>query len=176
MSSSAETAFAEWVRSHHGLDPERIVPRPELDGDGFHGFTAVAPGRYVRGLVRGSEVLTFAVDDAFARWVAAVDFAHVVDPDPVRFVHVYQSLQAPPEDRYAESRFPLLSCAQLATAPLDHVAERVELPCVADEDGGGRRVGVWFQAEPGSTLEHWVFHVAADGAVTLERRVAAPAR
>jgi hypothetical protein len=176
MSSSSETVFAEWVRAHHGLEPERIVPRPELDGDGFRGFTAVAPGRYVRGLVRGPEVLTFAVEDAFARWVAAVDFARVADPDPVRFVHVYQSLQAPPEDRYAESRFPLLSSAQLATAPVDHVAERVGLPCVADEDGGGRRVGVWFQAEPGSTLEHWDFHVAADNAVTVERRVAAPAR
>jgi hypothetical protein len=175
VSSASEDVFAAWVRSHHGLDPERIVPRPELDGDGFRGFTAVAPGRYVRGLVRGSQVLTSGVEDAFARWVAAVDFAHAADPDPVRFVHVFQSLQPPPEDRYGESRFPLVSEAQLATAPVAHVAERVGLPTVSDEDGG-RRVGVWFQAEPGSVLEHWDFHVAADNAVTVERRVAAPAR
>lgn len=170
---AARAAFAKWVRTHHQLDADELVPRPELDGGGFHGFTAVSDGRFVRGLARPDLVLTSAVDDAFARWVAAVDFAHTAgsDADAVRLVHVHQALLPPPRDRYAESSFPLVTEAQIATAPLGDVAEAVTPPAL-DVVDGGRRVGVWFQAEPGSRFEHWEFNVAADNGLTIERRPA----
>ena len=165
----AQEAFEAWVRERHGLEPGDVVRRPELDGGGFFGFTAVGKDDYLRGLAAPDRVLTYAEPEAFEAWLAAVDFAHADSADPVQFVHVYRSLQAPPESRYAEDSFPLLYEQQLATAPVGQVAEPVELPRL-HTDANGRRVDVWFQSEPGSQLERWTFKVAADNAVEVERR------
>ena len=157
----AEAAFAAWVREHHGFRPEQIVRRPELDGGGYLGFTAMSEGHHVRGLASADRVLTYAEPDAVDAWLAATDFVHAPDADPVQFVHVYRSLQPPPESRYAEDSFPLLYEAQLAVAPTGGVAEPVTLPHL-EADGDGRRVEVWFQLEPGSRLERRTYRIRAD--------------
>ena len=127
--------------------------------------TGMAEGHHVRGLASAERVLTYAVAGSFDAWLAATDFAHAPDADPVQFVHVYRSLQPPPESRYAEDSFPLLYEAQLATAPVDGVAESVTLPRL-EADGDGRRVEVWYQLEPGSRLERQTFRISTDN--TLE--------
>ena len=160
----AEATFADWVRRRHGFKPEEIVRRPELDGGGYLGFTAMGDGHHVRGLASADRVLTHAEPGAIDAWLEATDFAHAPGADPVQFVHVYRSLEPPPESRYAEDSFPLLYQAQLDTAPTGGVAEPVTLPRLeADEDG--RRVEVWFQLEPGSRLERRTYRVRADNSL-----------
>jgi hypothetical protein len=112
-----ESAFAAAVRERHGIAPREIVRRPELDGGGFLGFTAVADGGNVRGLASSARVLTYADPDAFGEWLAAVDFARWAAADPVQLVHVYRSLQPPPATPHPEDAFPLLYAQQLETAP-----------------------------------------------------------
>ncbi len=163
----ARGAFAAWARAQRGLEVEDIVRRPELDGGGFFGFTAVGPGRPVRGLAGHDRVLSYRDPDAFAAWLAAVDFAHAQDADPVQLVHVYRSLQPPTDSRYAEDSFPLLYKQQLATAPAGDAAALPRL----EADGDGRRVDVWFQCEPGSRLERWSFRVGPDNGFRIERGV-----
>jgi hypothetical protein len=172
--TSAESRFADWVRERHGFEPVRLVPRPELDGGGFAGFTAVAPppGLSVRGLVSDDAVLTYAVPGAFEAWLAAVDFAHAAGADAVRFGQVHQALEAPSASSRAEAVIPLLYAQQVESAPTEHLAEPVELPRLRDHDGGGRSVELWFQFEPGSRFEHWTFLVAGDNGLTVERRSA----
>ena len=157
----AEATFAAWVRERHGFKPEQIVRRPELDGGGYLGFTAMGDGNHVRGLASADRVLTYAEPGAIDAWLEATDFAHSPDADPVQFVHVYRSLEPPPENRYAEDTFPLLYQAQLDTAPTAGVAEPVTLPRL-EADGSGRRVDVWFQLEPGSRLERRTYRIRAD--------------
>ena len=157
----AEATFADWVRHKHDFKPEEIVRRPELDGGGYLGFTAMGDGNHVRGLASANRVLTYAEPGAIDAWLKATNFAHSPDADPVQFVHVYRSLEAPPENRYAEDTFPLLYEAQLATAPVGGVSEPVSLPRLEDADGG-RRVEVWYQLEPGSRLERRTYCVRAD--------------
>lgn len=174
--TSAEERFTDWVCEHHGFDPVRLVPRPELDGGGFAGVTAVAPppGRSVRGLVSDGAVLTYAVPGAFEAWLAAVDFANAAasDADAVRFGQVRQALEAPSASGRAEAVIPLLYAQQVESAPAEHLAEPVRPPRLRDLEGGGRSVELWFQFEPGSRFEHWTFHVARDNALTVERRPA----
>jgi hypothetical protein len=124
----------------------------------------MSEGHHVRGLASPDRVLTYAEPGAFDAWLAATDFAHSPDADPVQFVHVYRSLQPPPESRYAEDSFPLLYETQLATAPVDGVTEPVTLPRL-EPDGAGRRVEVWYQLEPGSRLERRTFAIGADNSV-----------
>ena len=162
----AEATFADWVRQRHGFKPKEIVRRPELDGGGYLGFTAMGDGNHVRGLASANRVLTHAESGAFNTWLRAINFAHSPDADPVQFIHVLRSLKPPPEDRYAEDSFPLLYQAQLDTAPTDGVAEPVTLPRL-EPDGEGRRVEVWFQLEPGSRLERRTFVVSADNSVEV---------
>jgi hypothetical protein len=172
----AEARFTDWVREHHGFDPVRLVPRPELDGGGFAGFTAVAPppGLSVRGLVSDDAVLTFAVPGAFEAWLAAVDFARAAraDADAVRFGQVRQALEAPSASSRAEAVIPLLYAQQVESAPAEHLAEPVEPPRLRDHEGGGRSVELWFQLEPGSRFEHWTFLVSGANGLTVERRPA----
>jgi hypothetical protein len=165
---SAREQFVDWVRRHHGRAPEEVVRRPELDGGGFYGFTAVLRHGPVRALASPDRVLAYTDADAFAEWLAAVDFAHSPDADPVQLVHVYRSLQPPPEKPYGEDVFPLLYDAQIATAPTGQAAGAVEPPRLVPQ-GDGRRVDVWFQLEPGSRLELWSFRVAGDNTVTVQR-------
>ena len=160
----AIAAFAEHVRERHGFEPAEIVRRPELDGGGYIGLTAIADGHHVRGLASADRVLTYAEPRAIEAWLRATDFAHAADADPVQFVHVYRSLEPPPEDRYAEDSFPLLYEAQLATAPVAGVGEPVTLPRLEDSRDG-RRVEVWYQLEPGSRLERRTFVIGADNVV-----------
>jgi hypothetical protein len=160
----ATATFAQYVRERHGFRPTEIVRRPELDGGGYIGLTAMAEGHHVRGLASSDRVLTYAEPRAIDTWLRATDFAHSPDADPVQFIHVYRSLQPPPEDRYAEDSFPLLYEAQLATAPVDGVGEPVTLPRLEDADGG-RRVEVWYQLEPGSRLERRTFVISSDNTV-----------
>jgi len=160
----AEATFADWVRRRHGFKPEEIVRRPELDGGGYLGFTAMGDGNHVRGLASADRVLTYAEPGAIDAWLEATDFAHSPDADPVQFVHVLRSLEPPPENRYAEDSFPLLYQAQLDTAPTEGVAEAVTLPRL-EPDGDGRRVEVWYQLEPGSRLELRTYEVRADNTV-----------
>jgi hypothetical protein len=157
----AEAPFADWVSRRHGFTPEEIVRRPELDGGGYLGFTAMGDGNHVRGLASANRVLTYAEPGAINAWLTATNFAHSPDADPVQFVHVLRSLEPPPEDRYAEDSFPLLYEAQLTTAPVDGVSEPVSLPRLEDA-GDGRRVEVWYQLEPGSRLERRRFRIRAD--------------
>ena len=157
----AEATFADWVRQKHGFTPEEIVRRPELDGGGYLGFTAMDRGHHVRGLASANRVLTYAEPGAIDAWLKATNFAHSPDADPVQFVHVYRSLEPPPDNRYAEDTFPLLYQAQLDTAPTDRVAEPVTLPRL-ETDADGRAVEVWFQLEPGSRLERRTYRVRAD--------------
>lgn len=160
----AEATFADWVRQRHGFTPEEIVRRPELDGGGYLGFTAMGGGNHVRGLASANRVLTHAEPGAINAWLTATNFAHSPDADPVRFVHVLRSLEPPPEDRYAEDSFPLLYQAQLDTAPTAGVAETVTLPRL-EADGSGLRVEVWYQLEPGSRLERRTYVITADNVV-----------
>ena len=160
----AEATFADWMRQRHGFDPEEIVRRPELDGGGYLGFTAMGDGNHVRGLASADRVLTYAEPRAIDTWLQATDFAHSSDADPVQFVHVYRSLEPPPEDRYAEDSFPLLYQAQLDTAPTDGVTDPVTLPRL-ETDGEGRRVEVWYQLEPGSRLERRTFGIRSDNSL-----------
>ena len=160
----AEATFADWVRQRHGFTPEEIVRRPELDGGGYLGFTAMGGGNHVRGLASANRVLTYAEPGAINAWLTATNFAHSPDADPVQFVHVLRSLEPPPEDRYAEDSFPLLYQAQLDTAPTDGVAETVTLPRL-EADGSGLRVEVWYQLEPGSRLERRTYVITADNVV-----------
>ena len=160
----AVATFAEYVRERHGFEPTEIVRRPELDGGGYIGLTAMAEGHHVRGLVSVDRVLTYADPRAIDAWLRATDFAHAADADPVQFVHVYRSLEPPPEDRYAEDSFPLLYEAQLATAPVEGVREPVTLPRLVESDDG-RRVEVWYQLEPGSRLARRTYVVTADNVV-----------
>ncbi len=160
----AQATFADWVLRRHGFKPEEIVRRPELDGGGYVGFTAMGDGHHVRGLASADRVLTYAEPGALDAWLEATDFAHAPEADPVQFVHVYRSLEPPPESRYAEDSFPLLYQAQLDTAPTGGVAEPVTLPRL-EADGDGRRVEVWFQLEPGSRLERRTYRVRADNSL-----------
>ena len=160
----AEATFADWVRQKHGFSPDEIIRRPELDGGGFLGFTAMGHGNHVRGLASADRVLTHAEPGAIDAWLAATDFAHAPDADPVQFIHVLRSLQPPAESRYAEDEFPLLYEAQLATAPIESVEGPVTLPQL-ETDGDGRRVEVWFQLEPGSRLERRTYRIRADNSV-----------
>lgn len=157
----AMATFAEYVRERHGFEPTEFVRRPELDGGGYIGLTAMAEGHHVRGLASPDRVLTYAEPTAIDAWLRATDFAHAADADPVQFIHVYRSLEPPPEDRYAEDCFPLLYEAQLATAPVAGVSEPVTLPRLEDADGG-RRVEVWYQLEPGSRLERRTYFIRTD--------------
>ena len=160
----AEATFADWVRQQHGFNPEEIVRRPELDGGGYLGFTAMGDGNHVRGLASADRVLTYAEPGAIDAWLQGTDFAHSPDADPVQFVHVLRSLEPPPENRYAEDSFPLLYQAQLDTAPTDGVTEPVTLPRL-ERDGEGRRVEVWYQLEPGSRLERRTFGIRSDNSI-----------
>ena len=160
----AMATFADYVRERHGFRPTEIVRRPELDGGGFIGLTAIAEGHHVRGLASPDRVLTYAEPRAIDAWLRATDFAHAADADPVQFVHVYRSLEPPPENRYAEDTFPLLYQAQLDTAPTGGAAEPVTLPRLETE-ADGRRVEVWFQLEPGSRLERRTFTIGLDNVV-----------
>ena len=160
----AEATFADWVRKRHGFTPEEIVRRPELDGGGYLGFTAIGDGNHVRGLASANRVLTYAEPGAIDAWLKATNFAHAPDADPVQFVHVLRSLEPPPEDRYTEDSFPLLYQAQLDTAPTGSVTEPVTLPRL-EADGESRRVEVWYQLEPGSRLERRTFRVGSDNSL-----------
>lgn len=157
----ATATFVEYVRERHDFKPTEIVRRPELDGGGYIGLTAIAEGHNVRGLASPDRVLTYAEPRAIDAWLRATDFAHAADADPVQFIHVYRSLKPPPDSRYAEDCFPLLYEAQLATAPVGGVSEPVSLPRLEDADDG-RRVEVWYQLEPGSRLERRTFCIRAD--------------
>ena len=163
----AEAAFVAWVRAQHGFRPDEIVRRPELDGGGYLGFTATGDDNHVRGLASADRVLTYAEPGAIDAWLEATDFAHSADVDPVQFMHVYRSLEPPPESRYAEDSFPLLYEAQLATAPVDSVADPVALPRL-ESDEAGRRVEVWFQLEPGSRLERRTFRIRSDNSLVAQ--------
>lgn len=160
----AEATFADWVRQRHGFRPQEIVRRPELDGGGYLGFTAMGDDNHVRGLASTERVLTYAEPGAMDAWLKATNFAHSSDADPVQFVHVLRSLEPPPEDRYAEDSFPLLYQAQLDTAPTGSAAEPVTLPRLETE-ADGRRVDVWFQLEPGSRLERRTYGVRRDNSL-----------
>ena len=163
----AMATFADYVRARHGFRPTEIVRRPELDGGGYIGLTAIAEGHHVRGLASPDRVLTYADPRAIDAWLRATDFAHAPNADSVQFVHVYRSLEPPPEDRYAEDTFPLLYQAQLDTAPTAGVAEPVTLPRL-EADGDGRRVEVWFQLEPGSRLERRTFRIRSDNTLAAQ--------
>ena len=170
---SPEERFAAFVRERHGFEPERLVARPELDGGGFVGLTAVAPAPEppVRGLVSDDEVLTSAVPGAFEAWLAAVDFAHSDAADPVQLGQVHQALAEPSASPHPEATIPLLYPQQVESAPAAHLAEPVGPPRLV-EDGCGRSVELWVQCEPGSRFEHWTYRVAGDNTLTLDRRPA----
>ena len=160
----AEATFADWVRQRHGFKPEEIVRRPELDGGGYLGFTAIGDGNHVRGLASADRVLTYAEPGAIDAWLKATDFAHSPDADPVQFIHVLRSLEPPPDSRYSEDSFPLLYQAQLDIAPVAGADGPVALPRLAS-DGKERRVEVWFQVEPGSRLERRTYAISTDNAL-----------
>lgn len=170
---SPEQRFAAFVRERHGFEPERLVARPELDGGGFVGLSAVAPppGLNVRGLVADDAVLTYAVPGAFEAWLAAVDFAHADTADPVQLGQVHQALSEPSASSHEEAVIPLLYTQQVESAPTAHLAEPIGPPRLV-QDGGGRNVELWVQCEPGSRFEHWTFRVARDNSVTIDRRPA----
>lgn len=171
--AAAKRAFEDYVESVHdiNLSKAEVIERPELDAAPFFGFVAVQSDgdKYVRGLASPDRVLTYHEPDAFAQFLAAVDFAHSETISARQFVEIYGSLQEPDSNPFAEASWPILYQQQLDSAPVSHIAEPLSLPVIEQPDNL-KIVKVWYAFEPGSRYELWSFTVQPDNTFSLERR------
>jgi hypothetical protein len=171
--ATAKRAFEDYVERVHDINLRKadVIERPELHSAPFYGFVAVQSDgdNYVRGLVGPDSVLTFHEPNAFAQFLAGVDFSQSEAVSALQFVDIYGSLQEPDPNPTAEASWPILYQQQLDSAPVSHVAEPLFLPLI-EQSNDVKVVKVWYAFEPGSRYELYSFTVQPDNTFSLTRR------